>query len=120
MPDLPIDTAATADDMAAAMFGNGITILTASYTGAVGASGTYYGGDANAPGITPADTRVILSTGNATDITYASGDMNVSAATSTDYGLAGDSGLNMVSGETTFDAAIFEAEFVPEGSTLTM
>lgn len=120
MPDLPINTTATAVDMAAAMFGNGISIVSATYTGAAAASGTYSGGDANAPDITPADTGVILSTGNATAITNATGDVNVSDSTGTDHAGAGDSGLDAISGETTFDAAVFNAEFVPDGSTLTM
>ncbi len=118
--ELPVDTSASADDMAAEMFGSGIEIVSASYTGSTAASGTYSDGDSTAPGVTPSDTGVILSTGNATDITNSSGDANVSAGTSTNHGLAGDSGLNAISGQTTFDAAIFDATFIPDGSTLSM
>lgn len=118
--ELPVDTNATASDMAEAMFGNGITIVSSSYTGATGASGIYSDGDATAPNLTPSDSGVILSTGNATDITNSSGDVNTSAGTSTSHGTSGDSDLTSVSGQTTYDAAVFEAEFVPEGSTLTM
>ncbi|SPH20976.1 hypothetical protein ASD8599_01717 [Ascidiaceihabitans donghaensis] len=118
--ELPIDTNASANDMAESMFGNGISIVSSSYTGATGASGTYSNGDATAPGITPSDTGVILSTGNATDITNSSGDVNTSAGTSTSHGTSGDSDLESISGQTTFDAAVFEAEFIPEGGTLTM
>ncbi len=118
--DLPIDTSASANDMADAMFGNGVTIVSASYTGASSASGIYTDGDATAPGITPSDSGVILSTGNASSITNSSGDANVSSGTSTSHGTAGDADLTAVSGQTTYDAAVFEADFIPDGSTLTM
>ncbi|WP_136439725.1 choice-of-anchor L domain-containing protein [Pacificoceanicola onchidii] len=118
--ELPVNTGATALDMANEMFGDGITVVSSSYTGAASASGTYSDGDAVAPGVTPSDTGVILSTGQATSITNSAGDVNTSAGTSTNHGTAGDAELNAVSGQTTFDAAILEAEFVPEGSTLTM
>jgi hypothetical protein len=120
--ELPIDTSASAMDMAVAMFGHGITIVSASYTGAASASGIYSNGDTVAPDLTPSDTGVILSTGNAVDVTNDSAliDPNLSAATSTDHALAGDADLSAISGQATFDAAIFEASFIPEGSTLTM
>ncbi|MBC7163442.1 MAG: choice-of-anchor L domain-containing protein [Roseovarius sp.] len=117
---LPVDTAASAMDMAKTMFGNGITVLRADYTGAARASGIYTDGDAIAPDLTPSDTGVILSTGRAGDVTRASGDANVSPGTSTWNWQAGDPALDAISGRTTYDAAIFEADFVPEGSTLTM
>lgn len=118
--ELPINTTVTAADMASEMFGTGITIVGASYTGAASASGIYSDGDATAPGVTPSDTGVILSTGNAAAITNSAGDANISAGTSTSHGTAGDADLNAVSGQTTFDAAVFEADFIPAGSTLTM
>ena len=118
--ELPIDTSASAMDMANEMFGNGIKIETASFTGADTASGIYTNGDSVAPGITPSDTGVILSTGKATDITNSEGDVNTSSGTSTNQGTAGDSDLTAISGQQTYDAAVFEADFVPEGSTLTM
>lgn len=117
---LPVDSDATAAEMAEAMFGSGISILSASYAGASSASGIYSNGDVVAPDLTPSDTGVILSTGVASDVTNTSGDVNTSASTSTDHGLAGDSDLSAISGQTTYDAAVFEADFVPEGSTLTM
>lgn len=118
--ELPIDTSASAMDMAEAMFGNGITIQSASYTGADVASGIYTDGNAVAPGVTPSDTGVILSTGQAQSITNSSGDVNTSTNTSTNNGTSGDADLSAISGGQTFDAAVFEAEFTPEGSTLTM
>lgn len=118
--ELPIDSNASAMDMADTMFGNGVTVVSATYTGAATASGTYSNGDSVAPGITPSDTGVILSTGNAADITNSSGDVNIAADTTTIHNTAGDADLDAISGQTTFDAAVFEADFVPDGSTLTM
>lgn len=118
--ELPINTTATATDMAETMFGNGVTIVSATYTGAQVASGIYTNGDTVAPGVTPSDTGVILSTGNATSITNSSGDVNTSAGTSTNNQTAGDADLSAISGQTTYDAAVFEAEFIPNADTLTM
>ncbi|WP_147126443.1 choice-of-anchor L domain-containing protein [Shimia ponticola] len=118
--ELPINTTASAKDMAEAMFGNGIKIIDASYTGAASASGIYSDADATIPGVAPSDTGVILSTGKAEDITNSSGDANSASDTSTDHGLAGDSDLNEIAGSKTYDAAVFEAKFIPEGETLTM
>jgi len=118
--ELPIDTSASAMDMAEAMFGSGITINSASFTGDSDASGIYSNGDTVAPDLTPSDSGVILSTGKAEDITHASGDPNQSEKESTDHHAPGDSDLSDISGQTTYDAAVFEATFVPEGDTLTM
>lgn len=118
--ELPIYTSASAMDMANAMFGNGIQIVSADYTGAASASGIYSDGDTVAPDITPSDTGVILSTGNASAITNSSGDANISTGTSTNHSLAGDAQLTEMAGAQTYDASVFEASFIPEGSTLTM
>jgi len=117
---LPIDTSASAQAMAEAMFGSGIEIMSASYTGAGLASGIYTNGDAIAPDLTPSDTGVILSTGKASDVTQASGDPNRAAGTSTNFQNPGRADLNEIAGATTYDAATFEATFVPAGSILTM
>lgn len=118
--ELPINTSASAIDMADAIFGNGISIVSATYTGSANASGIYSNGDAVAPGVTPSDTGVILSTGSAESITNSSGDANAVAGRTTSNNTAGDADLSEISGQTTFDAAVLEATFVPSGSTLTM
>ncbi len=118
--ELPIDSTATAMDMADTMFGDGVAIVSATYSGAATASGIFTNGDSVAPGVTPSDSGVILSTGTASDITNSSGDVNLAENTTTIHGTAGDTDLSAISGMTTFDAAIFEADFVPEGSTLSM
>ncbi|MEP2532330.1 choice-of-anchor L domain-containing protein [Shimia sp.] len=118
--ELPIDTSASAMEMAEAMFGSGIQISSASYTGADQSSGIYSDGDSVAANVTPSDTGVILSTGRATSITNSSGDANSASNTTGRMRTAGDDDLDDISGVTTYDAAVFEAEFVPDGSTLTM
>lgn len=118
--ELPIDTSASAMDMANAMFGSGIEITSATYTGANAASGVFSSGDSVAPGVTPSDTGVILSTGRASSITNSSGDANDSSSTSGNMRTAGDDDLDEIAGVRTYDAAVFEAQFVPDGSTLTM
>ncbi|MEX0284956.1 MAG: choice-of-anchor L domain-containing protein [Paracoccaceae bacterium] len=118
--ELPIDTSATAIDMANAIFGSGVQVLGADYTGAGRASGIFSDGDSVAPGVTPSDTGVILSTGKATSITNSSGDVNKYAYTSGVNRTAGDEDLTEMSGSQTYDAAVLEASFVPQGSELTM
>ena len=117
---LPVDTKASAEDMAEAMFGSGIEILTADYTGAASASGIYSDGDDVAPDLTPSDTGVILSTGKAAKITNSGSNANKFAYSSTNHRGEGDEDLTEMAGMQTYDAAVFEASFVPEGSTLTM
>lgn len=118
--ELPIDTSADAEEMADAIFGTGVEVVSASYTGAPHASGIYSDGDDVAPDVTPADTGVILSTGKAESITNSSGDVNKSSGTTTVNKTAGDSDLDEIAGATTYDAAVLEATFIPQGETLTM
>lgn len=119
--ELPIQTNVSAMQMADAMFGTGIKIVSATYKGDPASAGIYTQGDKIAPEVTPADSGVILSTGRATDFTNSSGDVNLTAWTTTDTaGVDGDSGLNAIAGAPTYDGAIFQAEFIPAGSTLTM
>ncbi len=107
--------------MAETMFGSSISIVRASYTGDPASAGIYSNGLLTAPGVTPSDRGVILSTGRASDFTNSSGEANQSASRSTNTGgVNNDSDLNAVAGVSTFDAAIFEADFIPTGSTLTM
>jgi hypothetical protein len=119
--ELPIQTGVSALELAEAMFGPSIQIVNATYLGDPLSAGIYSGGDGIAPDVTPADTGVILSTGHVSNFTNATGDPNTSASTSTDTaGVDGDSDLNTLAGTATFDAAIFQADFIPLGSVLTM
>lgn len=124
--ELNIDTAATADQMFDAIFGEGIQLVagTALYSGDAASSGIYSGALTTIPGVVPSDSGVILSTGRATDFTNSSGttNTNVSGGTGVDMlgGIDGDAQLDAVSGQATFDGAILTADFIPDGDTLTM
>ncbi len=122
--ELPIDTTATALDMANEIFGSGATVNSATYFGDNNASGIYSNGDVVSPFATPGDTGVILSTGNVADFTNSDGttNTNTSAGTSTDTaGVDGDAQFNaLAGGNNTFDAAILEVDFTPTGDTLTV
>ncbi len=118
--ELPINTGANATQMADAIFGSGVTVLDASYSGHAEASGIYSDGEATAPGATPSDTGVILSTGAAKDFTNSEGDANSASDTTGQNHTSGDADLSAMVGDETFDAAVFEASFVPDGDTLTM
>ena len=122
--ELTINTNATALDMANAIFGNGITVTSASYSGASVSSGIYSGALSTIAGISPTDTGVILSSGNVVDFTNSSGttDTNTQSGWSTDTtgSIDGDAQLNAVAGQPTFDGAILNADFIPDGDTITM
>ena len=120
---LTIDSEATAMQMAETIFGDGIQIVSASYTGAAGSAGVYSGAHGTMPGVTDTDQGVILSTGQAHHFTNNSGtaDTNVWTNTSTDTaGIDGDADMDALAGQATYDAAIFEASFIPDGDYLTM
>ena len=74
--ELGYDTRASAVEMANTIFGNGVTVVGASYQGDRNSAAIYTNGDALSPYATPGDTGVILSTGRATDFTQSSGDPN--------------------------------------------
>ena len=122
--ELTINTTASALDMANAIFGPGITVTGATYTGSTVSSGIYSGATATMPGISPSDTGVILSTGNVTDFTNSSGTTNTNTvanrSTNTTGSVDGDAQLNAVAGMATFDGAILQASFIPDGDYLTM
>jgi Hint domain/Bacterial Ig domain len=118
---LSVETGIGADKMAEAMFGPSIKIVSASYQGDAASAGLWSGGDKVAGELTPSDQGVILSTGRASDITNAKGQANQSDSwTSDTKGVDNDADMNGVAGTKTFDGAIFKADFVPQGSTLTM
>jgi hypothetical protein len=129
---LPINTNASAIDMAQTIFGDGVTIQSASFTGDARSSGIYSNGDSIAPGVTPSDSGVILSTGRADDVTNApanappwawwvNNDANQNADTSTNTnGVDNDPLFNAAAGAPTFDAAWIDVDFIPTGDVLTM
>lgn len=122
---LQIDTSADAMQLAEEMFGSGIRIVSATYQGDPIQSGIYSDALETIPGLSPTDSGVILSTGNVQGFApYSDGgtDTNRAAGTSTDTagGIDGDSQLNALAGASTYDAAILEAVFVPDGNWITL
>jgi len=119
--ELPINTKANAVSMANTIFGDGVTVVGASYSGDKNSSGTYADGDNTSPGVTPGDTGVILSTGRAKDFTNSSGQSNQSSSTSTDTkGVNNDSDFNTLAGTRTYDASMLDVDFIPDSNILTM
>lgn len=118
---LPVNTNAKATAMANVIFGDGATVVDASYSGWKQSSGTYSGGDTISPGATPGDTGVILSTGHAKNFTNSTGTANQSASTSSNtHGIDNDPGFNAIAGGSTYDASFLDVDFVPTGDTMTM
>ncbi|MDD8021820.1 MAG: Hint domain-containing protein [Paracoccaceae bacterium] len=107
--------------MAETIFGDGVTVVGASYTGDSRSSAIYSNGDALSPEATPSDTGVILSTGYASSFTNSRGDVNTSANTSTNtYGVNNNADFNAIAGATTYDAAWLDVDFIPTGDTMTI
>jgi hypothetical protein len=123
---LTIVNTASADTLMQTILGNGVTIVdgSASISGAGTQSGTYSGGDATLGDISPADTGIILSTGNVSSFTNAgdgtSTDTNLVTGRTTNYDGAGDADLDAASGQTTVDAVVLSAEFTTTGDFITM
>jgi hypothetical protein len=119
--ELNYNTGASAFDMAQEIFGSGTIVVDARYSGWSQSSAIYSAGDSRAPGATPSDRGVILSTGRANNYTQSNGDPNRSASTSTGTsGPNNDSMLNAATGTNTYDAAILEVDFIPTGNVMTL
>ena len=122
--ELPIETVregTSATDMAETIFGDGVTVVGATYYGDNDSAGIYSGGDTTAPGVTPGDTGVILSTGNAQDFTNSNGQSNQNTNTSTNTsGTNNYRPYNDVAGARTYDAATLDVDFIPDSSVMTM
>lgn len=121
--ELNINSSATATQMAEEIFGDGVTVNSASYSGDNLSSGIYTGADTTSPGVAPADSGVILSTGYARDFTNSSGttNTNVRGNTSTNTtGANNDADFNALAGAATRDASFLEIDFTPDGDLLTI
>ncbi len=119
--ELPININASATAMAEAIFGDGVAVTGASYSGDRRSSGIFSDGDSTSPGVLPGDSGVILSTGRARDFTNSSGDANQRPNTSTNTrGVNDDPLFNAAAGARTFDASFLDVDFVPENSVMTM
>jgi hypothetical protein len=133
--ELSINQNATAMQMAQAIFGDGVTVVTASTPGVPPgtqdpsynqdgrSSGIYTGGNTTSPGVTPGDTGVILSTGFVRNFTNSNGSTNTNVRPNTSSNTSGEnnnSDFNAAAGTSTFDAAYLDVDFIPTASTLTM
>ncbi|MAM63538.1 choice-of-anchor L domain-containing protein [Maritimibacter sp. UBA3975] len=119
--ELPIQTNASALQMANTIFGEGVTVVSASYTGDNRSSGIYTDGDSEAPGVTPADSGVMFSTGRLRDFTNRRGDPNTSTSTSSDTaGEDGNAGFNALAGSQTYDASYLDIDVIPTGDTISL
>ncbi|AOZ70311.1 2,3,4,5-tetrahydropyridine-2,6-carboxylate N-succinyltransferase [Rhodobacter xanthinilyticus] len=119
--ELSYNTSASALQMANTIFGDGVTVVGASYTGDARSSAIYSRGDALSPEATPSNTGVILSTGYATSFTNSFGDVNTSTNTSTNTsGVNNNADFNAIAGTTTYDAAWLDVDFIPTGDTMTV
>jgi hypothetical protein len=113
-------TSTTALNMANAIFGAGVTVTGASYTGPASSAAVYSNGQL-APGVVPANTGVILSTGRAADFTQSSGDPNRNAGTTTDTtGINNNAQFNTIAGANTYDAVWLDVDFIPTGDEMTI
>jgi hypothetical protein len=113
-------TSTTALNMANTIFGSGVTVTGASYTGPASSAAVYSNGQL-ASGVVPSTTGVILSTGQAASFTQSSGDPNRLAGTSTDTsGINNNTGFNTIAGASTFDAVWLDVDFIPTGDEMTI
>lgn len=119
--ELNYNTNASATQMAQEIFGDGVTIVNANYSGSGYSSGIYTGGDTITPGVTPGDSGVVLSTGRVDRFTNASGDSNQSTQTSVNSGGQNNlSDFNAIAGARTYDAAYMDIDFIPTGDVMTI
>ncbi len=119
--ELSINRNASATAMANEIFGDGVTVVSATYTGDRDSSATYSNGLATSPGVVPGDTGVILSTGYARDFTNSSGQSNQSTQTSSNTsGPNNVADFNTAAGAPTYDASYLTVNFIPTGNILTM
>lgn len=101
----------TPTDLASTVVGKGVTISNVSYIGSQIAAGTFVGGGE----IIGFDSGIVLSSGAVASVVGPNGSNSMSTA----HGLGGDSSLDLLSGHTTYDAAILEFDFVPDKDHVT-
>lgn len=106
---------ASALNMANTIFGDGVTVTGASYTGDSNASAIYSGGDTISPGVVPSDTGVVLSTGDVRAFTTTGTQSNIRTNTTTsNSGPNNDPLFNDLAGLSTYDASYLEVDFTPD------
>jgi hypothetical protein len=100
----------TPDDLGDSLAGEGITISSVTYTGADVAAGGFSGGT----DIIGFDAGVVLGSGSVNNIVGP----NIADDITTENGTPGDTDLDDLSGFTTYDAAVLEIGFVPDGDAI--
>jgi len=120
--ELPIDRGATAVEMAEEMFGDGVTVVSASYTGDNDSSGIYTNGDAISGVVTPGDTGVMFSTGDLRGFTNNNNSQSnqSSSTTTSSSGPNNNAQFNAAAGSNTYDASFIDVDFIPTGDVMTM
>jgi hypothetical protein len=120
--ELPINRFASANAMAETIFGDGVTIVDATYSGSTNSSGIYSNGDAIAPGYLPSDTGVMFSTGDLRSFTNDNASQsNLSGSTtSRSSGENNNPDFNAQAGTSTFDASYLDVDFIPTGDTMAL
>ncbi|RKF14037.1 2,3,4,5-tetrahydropyridine-2,6-carboxylate N-succinyltransferase [Roseovarius spongiae] len=123
--EIPIDKNATAMQMAQEIFGPGVTVESASYTGDSDSSGIYSDGDTISPGFMPGDTGVMFSTGSLDGFTHNrpwwwGGSNSSTSQTTGSSGPNGDPMFDAAAGAPTYDASYIDVDFTPTGDLLTM
>lgn len=118
--ELGYNIKASAMTMANEIFGDGVTVVGASYTGPSYSSAVYTNGDLTG-GVAPSNTGVIFSTGDVRDFTQSWGDPNRTGGTTTNTsGVNNDSQFNAIAGTSTYDAVWMDVDFIPTGNVMTI
>ncbi len=113
--ELTYNRFASAMNMANTIFGDGVTVTGASYTGDTDASAIFSDGDSISPGVVPSDTGVILSTGDVRAFTSTGSQSNYNTNTTTsNSGPNNNPWFNDLAGLSTYDASYLEVEFTPD------
>jgi hypothetical protein len=116
-----MSTGTTALDLAQEIVGDGVTIVSASFSGVDQQAATFTGAQdatTGAPNAIGFDTGVILTSGFATDF-FGNNDSGSTSRNLTSGGLAELDALN-TSGALTEDAAVLDITFIPTESEITM
>src|ERR1041385_2898647 len=108
---LTVTPGASAQQLVQNLVGTGITVSNITLTAGPNATGTFNGTNSNI-GL---PTGILLTTGN---IAYAPGP-NITDSGGDDNLLPGDSTLDILATQQTFDATILEFDFVPISDTIT-
>ncbi len=116
-----LTTGVTALDLAQEVVGEGVTVVSANFSGVQEQAAVFSGAldpATGMPGVVNYDNGIVLSSGFATDIVGN----NESASTTRDLTSGGDPTLDALNpgGQLTQDAAILEIQFIPDQSEITL